>query len=169
MLKASSPFAFSIVNERTILRFLKLIGCNNSEIGTYAKLVVDRNNSAHPNGNIFYSTQAALDDKITEILRVVAEIQTHSQPVIENCYRDFLLQNHEPEEREYLDAVDQIREVLIHGNYMSQHDIDICIGFDVESLIYHPGINEIRSLHDELTRKYKVDGTADVPTALAIR
>ena len=48
--------------------------------GTYAKLVDDRNESAHPSGNIFYSTEAAIDIKITEILRVVAEIQTHSQP-----------------------------------------------------------------------------------------
>ena len=101
--------------------------------GTYAKLVDDRNESAHPNGNIFYSTEAALDVKITEILRVVGEIQTHSQPVIEHCYREFLLQNHDPDEREYPDAADQIREVLIHGNYLSQKDIEICLCFDVES------------------------------------
>ncbi len=39
------------------------------------------------NGNIFYSTQAALDTKILEILRVVDEIQTHSRTVIEHCDR----------------------------------------------------------------------------------
>ena len=75
--------------------FLALVACDNSKIGTYAKLVDDRNQSAHPNGNIFYSTEAALDVKITEILRVVAEIQTHSKPIIEHCYREFLLQNHD--------------------------------------------------------------------------
>lgn len=71
----------------------------------------------HPNGNIFFSAQAALDARITEILRVVDEIQTHSRPVIEHAYREFLLQNHDADEREYPDAADQIREVLIHGNY----------------------------------------------------
>src|SRR5258708_8982520 len=95
LLDATSPFVFSTVNERSILRFLKLIACDNSKIGTYAKLVDDRNESAHPNGNIFYSTEAALDVKITEILRVVAEIQNHSKPVIEHCYREFLLRNHD--------------------------------------------------------------------------
>jgi len=100
------------VNERSILRFLKLIDCDTSEIGTYAKLVGDRNESAHTNGNIFYSTEAALDVRITQILRVVDEIQSHSKPVIEHCYREFLLQNHDPDEREYTDAADQIREVL---------------------------------------------------------
>ena len=83
LLKAASPFVFSIVKERSNLRLLKLIACDNSEIRTYAKLVDDRNKTAHPNGNIFFSTQAALDAKITEMLRVVDEIQTHSKPVIE--------------------------------------------------------------------------------------
>ena len=115
LLEATSPFVFSTVNERSILRFLKLIACDNGKIGTYAKLVDDRNDSAHPNGNIFFSTQAALDVKITEILRVVDEIQSHSKPVIEHCYREFLLQNHDPDEREYPDPADQIREVLDEG------------------------------------------------------
>jgi hypothetical protein len=47
----------------------------------------NRNDTTHPNGNIFYSTEAALDITITEILRVVAEIQTHSKPVIKR-FRD---------------------------------------------------------------------------------
>ena len=36
----SSTYA---VNERTMLRFLKLIACDNGKIGTYAKLMDDRN------------------------------------------------------------------------------------------------------------------------------
>jgi hypothetical protein len=151
LLEATSPFVFSIVNERTILRFLKLIACDNGKIGTYAKLVDDRND------NIFFSTQAALDAKITEILRVVDEIQTHSKPVIERCYREFLLRSHDSEEREYADSADQIREVLIHSNYMSQRDIDICLGFDVETLGGADGLEGIRALHDALARDYKDD------------
>ena len=73
LLGATSPFVFSTVNERTMLRFLKLIACDNAKIGTYAKLVDDRNETAHPNGNIFFRTQVALDIKIREILRVVDE------------------------------------------------------------------------------------------------
>ena len=86
------------------------------QLGACAKLVDDRNESARPNGNIFYSTEAALNVKISEILRVVDEIQTHSKPVIERAYREFLLQNYDSEEREYPDPADQIREVLIHQN-----------------------------------------------------
>ncbi len=155
LLEATSPFVFSTVNERTILRFLKLIACDNGKIGTYAKLVDDRNETAHPNGNIFFSTPVALDTKVIEILRVVDEIQTHSKSVIERCYRDFLLRSHDPEEREYPDPADQIREVLIHGNYLSQKDIDICLGFDVETLADNEGIETIRLLHNALVTDYK--------------
>ncbi len=154
LLEASSPFVFSTVNERSILRLLRLIDCDNGKIGTYAKLVDDRNDTAHANGNIFFSTVEALDAKITEILRVVDEIQTHSKPVIEHCYREFLLQNHDPDEREYPDAADQIREVLIHANYLSQKDIEICRDFDLGVLGDDPRIAEIRVLHDALVTQY---------------
>lgn len=157
LLEATSPFVFSTVNERSILRFLKLIACDNGKIGTYAKLVDDRNDTAHPNGNIFFSTQAALDSKITEILRVVDEIQAHSKPVIEHCYREFLIENHDPDERAYPDAADQIREVLIHENYLSQKDIEICLAFDVESVATQPEHMPMRELHDALCTKYGSD------------
>jgi hypothetical protein len=154
LLAATSPFAFSIVNERTILRFLKLIACDNAKIGTYIKLVDDRNDTAHSNGNIFFSTQAALDAKITEILRVVGEIQTQAMPVIEHAYREFLLQNHDPEEREYPDAADQIREVLIHKNYLSQSDIDICLRFELGTFVARPEYKNMCALHDALVATY---------------
>lgn len=163
LLDATSPFVFSTVNERTILRFLKLIACDNGQIGTYAKLVDDRNESAHPNGNIFYSTREALDAKVTEILRVVEEIQTHSKPVIEHCYREFLLQSRDPDEREYPEAADQVREVLIHKNYISQRDADICATMDLSSV--EPSANSagIRDLHQALVMGYRTDAIAGAP------
>jgi hypothetical protein len=154
LLEANSPFVFSTVNERSILRFLKLIACDNTKIGTYAKLVDYRNETAHPNGNIFYSTEAALDCQITEVLRVVEEIQSHSKPVIEHCYCEFLLENHDPEEREYPDPADQIREVLIHGNYLSQRDIEICLDFDLAAFVAHPEYKNMCDLHDALAQTY---------------
>jgi len=65
---------------------------------------------------------------------VVNEIQEHSRPVIEHCYREFLLRSADPEAREYPDPADQVHEVLIHSNYMSQRDVEICLGFDIEQL-----------------------------------
>lgn len=154
LLEATSPFTICEVPESTVMRFLKLIGCDNAKIGTYAKLVRDRNDAAHSNGNIFFSTQTALDIKIAEILRIVAEIQEHSEPVIGTCYREFLLNNHDPEEREYPDHSDQIHEVLIHGNYLSRRDVDACLRFNVESLAGEAGIEGMRALHDALRQEY---------------
>jgi len=154
LLDATSPFTFWRVNESSVLRFLKLIGCDNAKVGNYAVLVKDRNDTAHSNGNIFFSTQAALDTKITEILRVVEEIQTHSKCVVEDCYEQFLLKNHDPEEREYPDAADQIREVLIHDNYISQKDIEICLGYNLKGLEEHLSFSGIEALHSTLKAKY---------------
>ncbi len=83
--------------------------------------------------------------------------KTRSSPVIEHCYRDFLLQNYDPDEREYPDAADQIREVLIHGNYLSQKDIDICLGFDLAGIADQPEIDSIRTLHEVLKSEYGPD------------
>lgn len=154
LLNATSPFAFSIVNERTVLRFLKLISCDNGKIGTYAKLVDLRNETAHPNGQILLATKAALDAKLSEVMRAVHEIQTHSQPVVLQCYCDFLVQSSDPEDREYLDPVDQIREVLVHGNYMSQKDVEICRSTNVSQFATREHFDEILLLHRAMRYAY---------------
>src|ERR1035441_9365323 len=154
LLAATSPFAFSVVPERTMLRFLKLIACDNSKIGTYAKLVDDRNETAHPNGNIFYSELSALDLKIREILRVADEIQTHSAPIIQRCYSRFLVESNNPEDREYPDDADQIREALIHEHYLSQKDIDICVACDLALHADHPNYPAIEAIHVHLRATY---------------
>ena len=48
LMLSTSPFVFSTVNERTVLRILKLIDCDNGKIGTYAKLVDVRNQNRPP-------------------------------------------------------------------------------------------------------------------------
>ena len=153
LLSATSPFAFSKVNERTILRLFRLVGCDDSRIGNYRKLVDDRNDAAHANGNIFFQTQHDADAQILQVMRSVEEIQTHLRPLIGHRYQEFLLQSHNIEEREYLDAEDQIREVLIHGNYMSRKDIEICVNFDI-SAVESADKDAIEGLHNTLCETY---------------
>jgi hypothetical protein len=153
LLRATSPFAFSKVNERTVLRLFRLVGCDDSRIGNYRKLVDDRNDAAHANGNIFFKTHQEADVQIHQVIRAVEEIQTHSRPLISRCYQEFLLQSHNPEEREYLDSEDQIREVLIHGNYMSRKDIEVCINFDISAL-EDTDMDAIEALHNALCEAY---------------
>ena len=160
--QATSPFTFSRVNERSILRFLKLIQCDNGKIGAYAKLVDDRNDSAHPNGNIYYSDQESLDRKINETLRVVEEIQTHSKLVIIHCYENFLAESYDEEEREYVDPSDQIREVLIHKDYLSQKDIELCTQYDPTPLMKRDNLDAdamvaIKRLHEQFVEEYQTE------------
>jgi len=155
LLEATSPFTFSEVNESAIFRFLKLIACDNNKIGNYTKLVKDRNDIAHSNGNIFYNAADTIDDKITHTLRLIEEIQQQSKPVIEACYQTFLKENHDPEEWEYSESNDQIREILIHRNYLSQKDIEICLDFDLTPLGTEDKFNNIKELHESFTSEYR--------------
>lgn len=169
LMDATSPFTFWRVNESSVMRFLKLIGCDNGKVGSYAALVKERNDTAHTNGNIFFSTQAALDTKIREVLRVANEIQTHSTSTIERCYARFLEESADPDEREYQDEPDQIREVLIHGHYLSQKDIEICAAFDISSFSGQAHFASIEALHQSLRSTFLEDesGAAEVAIVVA--
>ena len=47
--------------------------------------------------------------------------------------------------------------MLIHGNYLSQKDIEICLGFDIESLVAEGDKENMRDLHEVLRAKYGSD------------
>lgn len=55
LINLTSPFSLSKINERTIFRMLRLIGCEPADLEPFQRLVNDRNEIAHSNGNIFYN------------------------------------------------------------------------------------------------------------------
>jgi hypothetical protein len=87
-------------------------------------------------------------------MRVADEIQSHSKPIIKMCYARFLTESADVETREYPDAINQVREVLVHGNYMSQADIEICMAFDIAIYKAEKNFSEIQALHDCLQANY---------------
>jgi hypothetical protein len=60
--------------------------------------------------------------------------------------------------QEYPDATDEIREVLIHGSYLSRRDIDICLGSDLSSLLEEPESAGVRDLQAALLADFGQDG-----------
>lgn len=154
LLEATTPFAFWSIPERSFFRFLKLIECDNSRVGSFAKIVDLRNNAAHSNGNIFFNAQESIDEKIDEILTYIDEIQTHSYPVIEDCLIRFLKESANLEDREFLDDADQIREILIHKNYLSQKDIEHLATFDISLLGAEARFEEIKRLFENFRQNY---------------
>lgn len=89
------------------------------------------------------------------------EIQMHSKSVIEHCCQYFLLENNDADDRKYTSATDQTREALIHQHYLSQKDIENCLGFDLASLGDQPEFESVRTLHEALKEALKMEYGSD--------
>ena len=61
-------------------------------------------------------------------------IQQCMTPVIHDCLRRFLLDSWNEGEREYMNPLEQVQEVLFHANYFSLKDIDACLTFDLDEI-----------------------------------
>ena len=154
MINASSPFTFSEINESNIFRFFKLVGCENDKIGEFTRLVKDRNDIAHSNGNIFFNSQDLLDEKIIEVLQCIFKIQKHIECIIEEIFKQFLINNWDSNVREFLDDGDQIREILIRKNYFSKKDIEHCLLFDINLLAQEKNFTKIKKLFKNHHKEY---------------
>lgn len=155
ILGATSPFTFHKLSESSSMRFFKLIDCDNQKIGEFSKNVKDRNDIAHSNGNIYFNDEISINEKINKILECVMTIQEHSKTIIQICFKSFLINNWDNENREYLSDKDQINEILIHSNYFSKKDIEFCLEFDINNLSNHKKFKEIRSLFKVFRKEYR--------------
>jgi hypothetical protein len=155
LLDADTPFKFyEKMKESQIFRFLKLIGCTNDHVGEFAKFVKRRNKIAHPTGTVFFNDQVSIDAEITEMMREVANIQQHMRPVILEVYGHFLVESSDVEEREYADPDQEVEVNLIHRNYVSQKDIDVCLTYDLTKYHTHTNFPAMEALHQSLQRQY---------------
>ncbi|WPE20790.1 hypothetical protein [Shinella zoogloeoides] len=155
LMDCESPFKFyDRLKESQIFRFLKLIGCTNHQVGEFAKFVKRRNKIAHPTGTVFFNDRAAIDAEIADMMKEVRNIETHMEPVIVELYRRFLIASADMEERQYTDPADEIAANLIHANYMSAADLDICAGFDISALAAEAHHDEMQALHAKLVELY---------------
>jgi hypothetical protein len=164
LLDADTPFKFyEKLKESQIFRFLKLIGCENAQVGEFAKFVRRRNKIAHPSGTVFFNDQISIDAEISEMMREVVNIQRHMRPVILEVYSRFLVDSSDIEEREYADPAEEIEVSLIHRSYISQKDIGICLTYDIATHKMHPNFAAIEALHECLRHTYSEDETEAVP------
>lgn len=155
LLDADSPFKFyDKLKESQIFRFLKLIGCGNDQVGEFAKFVKRRNKIAHPSGTVFFNDQASIDVEITDMMREVTNIQQHMCQIIQQVYRRFLIESASAEEREYANAAEQIEAALIHRNYISWKDLEVCVAYDLSVLRSEANYLEIEALHQCLLSLY---------------
>lgn len=145
-----SPFKFyDKLKESQIFRFLKLIGCDNAQVGEFAKFVKRRNKIAHPAGSVFFNDEHAISEEIALMMREVRNIEAHMEPIIAELYERFLVESGEAEELEYGTFHQEISANLIHKNYMSGADLKICAAFELATLADKPGFEVIEGLHME--------------------
>ena len=148
LLEADSPFKFfENLKESQIFRFLKLIGCENDQVGEFAKFVRRRNKIAHPSGTVFFNDQVSIDGEITDMMREVANIQRHMRPIILEVYGHFLMESSDIDTREYTDPNQEVEVSLIHRNYISQKDIDVCLPYDLSQHASHPIKEALQQVH----------------------
>jgi hypothetical protein len=159
LFKADSPFKFyEQLKEATIFRFIKLIGCGNEQVGEFSRFVKFRNRIAHPSGTTTFNDRQALDEHIALVLTEIGNIQNHMTPVVQELFGAFLSsESNDPEKREYIDDGDEIREALIHDNYLSQKDIETCLSFDINTLADHTDFLASKALFDAFVQAYKPD------------
>ncbi len=153
LLTASSPFTFSEVNERSIFKFLRLAGCENQHIGKFQRLVDQRNEIAHPNGNIFFSDQATADQRIEEVMQQIRGIQTHMPSVLHACLLQFLHDSANPDEREIADSEVHVEINFLHKHYLSRKDIEACLACDLSEFNNSPFRGEVQALMQVLQTK----------------
>ncbi len=153
LLTASSPFTFSEVNERSIFKFLRLTGCENQHIGKFQKLVDQRNEIAHPNGNIFFSDQATADQRIEEVMQQIRGIQAHMSSVLRACLLQFLRDSANPDEREIADSEVHVEMNFLHKHYLSRKDIEACLACDLSEFDASPFRGEVQALMQVLQTK----------------
>lgn len=158
---ASSPFTFSEEYESKILNIFRFFGLGKDKIGKYKSIVKLRNDVAHSNGNIFFKSQETVDSKIDEILRFADEIQRHSKSAIQDCFKRFLVESQNEDERRYIDIQEQIHEELVHEHYLSQKDLEFCMGYDINELNGEPNYGEIERIFEELKTEYATEENVD--------
>ena len=149
--ECDSPFKFyDKLKESQIFRFLKLIGCNNEQVGEFAKFVKRRNKIAHPTGTVFFNDQQAIDAEIADMMREVRNIEDHMRPVITELYKRFLTDSAQAEELQYSTFAEELSANFIHKAYMSMADLRHCAEFDILQFADLPQQDVIAGLHAEV-------------------
>ncbi|HFD92171.1 MAG TPA: hypothetical protein ENJ22_02660 [Gammaproteobacteria bacterium] len=155
---ADTPFKFfENLKESAIFRFIKLVGCDNQQVGEFSKFVKQRNRIAHPSGTVFFNSRENIDAQIEQVMIEIDRIQQHMTPVLHDCLRAFLEENADPEEWEYSLPKDQIDAALIHAHYFSRKDINACLAFNINTFADHADSGTISDLFDTFRDNYQPD------------
>ncbi|MEW5894455.1 MAG: hypothetical protein AB1650_01670 [Candidatus Omnitrophota bacterium] len=124
---AITPFDFSELKERSMLRFLKLVGFNNGHIGLWGKIIDDRNKMAHSNGHIYLKSEEQLREYVEKILKCIDDIQCSMKDVVQAVFEKAL--------RDEDESFEHFQQILLFENYFSKQDMGSCLDFDFNIVV----------------------------------
>ena len=150
-------FSLSAINETTILEFLRLLDFEFSEIKEFKKIVDDRNNMAHSNGEIFLKDQVSLDEKITTMLEYLQKIQEKCPKMLEDMLIGFLQNHWDIDTNQYDNLSDEIDEIFIPDNILSRVDLNLILEFDITRLEQDPHYDQMVFLFEEIKEAYTLE------------
>jgi len=158
IIESESIFIFSLLNERQTFQLFSLIGCSPEEIREYKKLIDDRNDIAHANGNIFFNSKEAISEKINELTSCLEKLTICLEPLVLVKIKEFLISSIDPETREFEEDNEQFEQILVKANYLSRRDIYGGVAkLDISSLNASPKFGEVKGLFDKLKERYSED------------
>jgi len=86
MKKPDSPFSFSEIKEKSIFRFFRIIGFDDSTISNFSSVVNGRNDVLHANGIIGCSSESEFSIELSKYLRLMKSLKTMQLPFIQSTY-----------------------------------------------------------------------------------
>ena len=155
---SNSIFVFSSLKEREIFQLFSLIGCSPEDIREYKKLIDDRNDIAHANGNIFFNSKEAISEKINEMNDCLEKLTICLEPLVLLKIKEFLISSTDPETREFEEENEQIEQILVKENYLSRRDIYNGVSrFEIDMLKENIQFDKINLLFARLKERYSED------------
>ncbi len=117
--KPSSPFSFSMINEKTVFRFFRLVGFDDGSIGDISGIVNKRNKHLHANGNIFFKRK---EDFVAEIELYESKFQCiikKQRSFLESIYNS-LIENYE---EGYMITFDELEYDFANQYFFSEYEL----------------------------------------------
>lgn len=166
----NTPFHISIVNEKEIFNFLRILDFNSNAIDKFSSLVKIRDHCSHPCGIIEYSKEE-LEKEISKILDYCNKISAKSEKITNDFFKQFLLNFDFDLIEEYLnsrgdeflikkykeDLYGKFEEDFVRKNYLSNKDIELICNFDINGLSRKDNFEKIKIVFDLFNEFYCED------------
>ena len=148
--------SFAIINESDVFMLLRVIGLDNDLLGKLRKLVEERNQYAHANGQLQLTSDELLIEKIEEYNRLIEQVFNLLKPFLIEFYKKTITQNdfYDPDIRAYLDEDEQIQEGFVRVYSLSRVEINWLRKISTSDFEDCDGYEYIKDLHIALKHYY---------------